>query len=642
MLDALCRRLRRLAVRCLRACRIQLSDDWYYLSLRRLSVTGPSVTRPQPSDSLKTWFDYVLFSDIWSETECRDFGMAFVQLDTRRQACLTAALLLSAQVHFDRFKLSFLLDLVEHAPEEVAVRALTAVVILSFQWPALMAEEPSMCARWSLMMEEPAQKDALCAILCQLIREQSTDSVSSRMRNEILPEMTRFGHNVQDKLEEGLSQDELDLKELFEDSGMSEKMMEFQQMQSEGVDVYLSTFEQLKHFSFFNEICHWFLPFDPHQPDIAELFDHPDASASGIRLDQILGKLDFLCDSDKYSFCLNLLQIPADMRSKMAAGMGADGESFSEMMDMERNGSARPKRRLVSLHFIQDMYRFYVLFRKTRAFQDVFRQNFRILDNPWLAPVLEGEEEVSEMASVYLNNRHVLHARRAEELSDALALYDFLLKKHPGNFDWLRRAGFCHQQLRQYREAIECYAKADLIRPDNLLTMRRMASCYHQLGQLEPAMEIYTRVCRMDDKNLSVCLNLAKCQMEAHLYQEALNNWYRAELMSGEPEKTRRPIAWCSLMLDKLDTAWQLYDTLLKDHPTAVDCLNAGHTAWLMHQPAKALDCYVKAVRELHTDPAEMLRLFDGDVSVLFSKGISRQDIRLMRDAMQYGWEEGV
>ena len=49
---------------------------------------------------------------------------------------------------------------------------------------------------------------------------------------------------------------------MMERSGLAEKLKEMSEIQEEGGDVMMGTFEHLKTFPFFSEPANWFLPFD--------------------------------------------------------------------------------------------------------------------------------------------------------------------------------------------------------------------------------------------------------------------------------------------------------------------------------------------------------------------------------------------
>ena len=310
-----------------------------------------------------TLFQRLLLSDIWSDREVKLLQEAYAHLlYSHEKALLVSALLLSLQFLFDEKKFLFLLDLCEHEEVEVNRRALTAVMLLFDMYDRRMQWYPAISSRLAALLEDEARQSALLSIFIQLARTKDVDTISRRMQEEFLPEMSRLGSSIQQKITESQEfGEELnpDWKELFEEIP-SEKMQEFSEMQIEGVDVYMSTFSNLKFYPFFKEIHNWFLPFYSEHSQVAELFKHD--SLQGVNVTKLVTSSDFLCSSDKYSFCFNLAQVPETYRSQMAANLGSETEAYQELQKMEQSGNQCLKTESVSNRYIQDLYRFYKLF----------------------------------------------------------------------------------------------------------------------------------------------------------------------------------------------------------------------------------------------------------------------------------------
>ncbi len=139
------------------------------------------------------------------------------------------------------------------------------------------------------------------------------------MREEILPEVMKISPLLKDKLdaEKLMNSDEWEeanpeWQEMLEASGVSDKLQELSELQQEGADVYMSTFSLLKNFSFFNELSNWFLPFDSSHTTVNELFQSDDRG-----LITAFAANNAMCNSDKYSFCLSILQMPEMQRNML-------------------------------------------------------------------------------------------------------------------------------------------------------------------------------------------------------------------------------------------------------------------------------------------------------------------------------------
>ena len=578
-------------------------------------------------------FQNILLSDSWSDQELKLIQEAFTHLlYPHERALLVSALLLSLQFLFDEKKFLFLLDLCEQEDVEVNRRALTVVMLLFDMYDQRMQWYPAISSRLAALLEDEARQTALLSVFIQLARTKDVETISRRMREEFLPEMNKLGSSIQQKLTESQEfGEELnpDWKELFEDASLSEKMQEFSEMQTEGVDVYMSTFSNLKFYPFFKEIHNWFLPFYSEHSQVAELFKQD--SLQGVNVTKLVTSSDFLCSSDKYSFCFNLAQVPESYRSQMAANFGSETEAYKEMQKMEQSGNQRLKTESVSNRYIQDLYRFYKLFSHKKDFRDIFAGSLDFYAVSGISPYLEQEEIMLKIALVYFKTKHY---------AQALKLFDRLLELKAVDADLYRKKAYCHQQLQEYATALQAYLKADLLQADNLWTLKRIAACYRQLKNNEEALVYYRRAEKLDPENYVLSMNIGHCLMDLQRYNEALKSYYKAEFISGESPRTWRPLVWCALLCKKYDQADKYIQKLLAHKPLMVDFLNAGHLEWLQGSALKAIQMYKKGIRLTHTAQSEFFELFEKDLPVLLEQGINRADIPVVRDGLLYQLEE--
>lgn len=591
------------------------STLWYYGQVRQAGR--------------KTLFDRLLFSDIWTPKEAAEWEMRLPDLDLASAAQAPAALLLSLIKQFDAHKILFLCSLCLHTDEMVSQRALTALLLAVSLHENRLAHCPEVSSRLSLLQEEPAVLSSWPVIMAQLARAKDVEKVSARMRDEFLPEMNRLSSSIQDKIQKmkDKPEDAADWSELFDDGGMSEKMQEFQQMQMEGEDVYLSTFRQLKFYPFFTPAANWFLPFDRHHPDLSGL-DSLNDRTMGIDLMKLTARLDYLCDSDKYSFCLNLLQVPAEYRRQMAQGLGADSEAFQEMMKAESDGSHRLERAQLSNHFIQDLYRFFLLFPQASSFANPFAGDMNFTRNPLLKPSLSRKEDLDRLAMVWFKHRH--YAQAAD-------IYRLMLKTDPNDFNTLRRLGYCQQQTGCHLDALETYRKAELIETDNLWTLRRLAACCRQLGRNREALDYYERATALDGNSLSLCLGHAQCLMDLGQYQQALNVCFKADYLSPDQPRVWRVLARALTLSGRFEQAEKYSDRILSsDSAVLEDYLDAGLVRWLQGRPKETVDLYEKGIRQLQVPLEEFMERLTQELPRFRQSGITDDSVEMVRDGLYY------
>ena len=97
--------------------------------------------------------------------------------------------------------------------------------------------------------------------------------------------------------------------------------------------------------------------------------------------------------------------------------------------------------------------------------------------------------------------------------------------------------------------------------------------------------------------------------------------------------KALRALAWCSLLSGNLEQAETYYAKILALNPSASDYFNAGHSAWLNHDITEAVCRYQASVE---SSKLEFVApdFFDADAWLLKEYGVTRNELLLMRDAI--------
>jgi tetratricopeptide (TPR) repeat protein len=474
--------------------------------------------------------------------------------------------------------------------------------------------------------------DDFVRIFYQLIRSKDTDAVTKRMQEEILPEMTKMGSALQDHIregEEGNDEFNPEWQNMLENSEFSVKMQQFSDMQLEGIDVYMSTFSAQKGYPFFSEFYNWFLPFHTSHSSLRELFGPNPLEGSKV-LDAVLNS-DYLCSSDKFSFCFNLLQVPANYRTTMSNQMNADSEAFEEVRKSNMGMNGKYRMEMTSNRYIQDLYRFFYLHHRRTDFQNPFQSPLDFHHTHSLGKLLQSEQALRRIALLYFKNKH---------FAEALGVFERLLDLVPTDAELHQKKGYCLQKLQLPEQALKAYLQADLIQSDSPWTLKRIAATYRLLNRPEKALEFYRRAESLAPSDLQLVLNVGHALVETGDFAEALNVYFKAELMSERAEKTYRPIAWCSFMCRKYDQAAKYYGMILEQNPSIDDFLNAGHVEWCKGLPMKAVEIYKHGIRTTHTILPDFLELFSKDIPELLRHGISENDIAALRDELIYELEE--
>jgi hypothetical protein len=154
----------------------------------------------------------------------------------------------------------------------------------------------------------------------------------------------------------------------MDQTGIADNIIEMNELQMQGADVFMSTFAHLKGFPFFSEISNWFMPFMTNHTAVIESLGSERWSKD---FANILHASAFLCNSDKYSLCLSLSQAPASQRQMIAAQFSGENLQMQEEAKAELYRKSR-ERSNISNRYIQDLYRFIKLNRYRSEFFDIF------------------------------------------------------------------------------------------------------------------------------------------------------------------------------------------------------------------------------------------------------------------------------
>lgn len=578
---------------------------------------------------------HVLFLNTWSnsswsveETVQAEDMLRSETLQVNDLCLFVSAVTLSLMECFDARKINWLLNGLRHPNPMVNQRALVGLVLILHIHPTRLSLYPELEARLSLFKEDTNFSKQLNRVYIQLLRSQETEKIDRKMREEIIPEMmknVKIMRNMKFGFEETDENDRNpDWEQAFEKSGLGDKIREMNDLQLEGADVYMSTFAQLKGYPFFREPHNWFYPFDRMHSSIVHLIGmNPDNDKSVL---SIILQSGFFCNSDKYSFCFTMAQLPQGQREMMLNQMASQDQS--EFMDEKNSASLKQfamKPAVISNQYIHDLYRFFKLSQRRFEFRNIFQEEIALHRNPVFKPLLSDPELLTAVADFHFGKEHP---------AEALELYRILIHRKQANADIFQKTGFCLQKEKRYQEAVDAYLKADMLKPDHLWTLRHLATCYRQLKDIDAALEYYQRVEAIQPENRNVLFYSGSCLAEEGRYEEALQYFFKLDFLENDCIKAWRGIGWCSYVSGKYEQAMKYYDKILAAKPLATDYLNAGHVAWTLGNIDKAAELYGKAAAQSSSRNA-FLEMFYRDKSSILKQGIAEEEIPLMLDMIE-------
>ncbi|MBS1353679.1 MAG: tetratricopeptide repeat protein [Coprobacter sp.] len=581
-----------------------------------------------------------LFVRIWSNYPASEWdysaleeGLSPARFPNETVVLIIAALTLNILHRYDEKKLDMLLTVYSASEEEeIRQRALCSALILFFIYRKRVNLSPALTAHIEALKEEDRFSRDVRNIFLQLIKSRETERISRKFTEELLPEMMKLSPSLYNKInptdidpESGSPDPNPEWQELLEQSGIADKIKELNDLQMEGSDVFLSTFSGLKSFPFFQELGNWFRLFTSEHSAIQDIF--PDGENGKNNFLQLIGYSRFLCNSDKYSFCLSLKQVPASQRQMMTMQFNAEGADMAQIEKERRETSADETKTGISNQYIQDLYRFFKLHNRRNEFHDLFAHPIDLMQVDSLQSILDSDETLRIIGELYFKKAYY---------DDALILFRRLSDRYTTDNGLYQKIGYCLQTAGQYDKALEAYLQAEIIQPDNTWTVRRIAACYRSLKNSQKALEYYLRAESLQPDNLSIELLIGHCYVEEKNYEEALKYYFKVDYLKPESGKAWRPIAWCSFLTGKHEQALRYYEKILSNVPSALDYMNAGHVELALKHTRRALELYRQSISLDNNDTQSFVNNFKQDIPELVRAGVAENDIPILLDQLLY------
>ena len=292
----------------------------------------------------------------------------------------------------------------------------------------------------------------------------------------------------------------------------------FNEMQIEGSDVFIATFAHLKTFPFFKTLSNWFLPFYPAHSAVLE-----NLGADKLSLAEVVQHAPYLCNSDKFSFCLSLGALPDSQRSLMSAQLEEQNAALNEARLNELPDNRKQRVSIVNA-FIQDLYRFFKLFSRRREFIPVMDyEGLDMTDCLPLAQVTRDAHVLELLGALYFKN---------EFYDDAINCFTRLEGMDDVTDDHIyQKIGFAYQNAGKAERALTYYKRYELLHEDDAWNIRHIAACYRAIGKHDAALEYYRRAEALNPENVSLTLTIGHLLLELNRTNDALQQYFKADLL---------------------------------------------------------------------------------------------------------------
>lgn len=611
------------------------------LAFKDLKVEGfneKDLSRPKLNSQMNE-----LFKDVWLSGRLSNTHLDIIDKVLKsknsfwvNESVAVSALTISLFRAFDAKKFSLLFDFYYKGVNKVWQRSLVGILFAVYLYSDRLTEYPELISKIDRLKKEKDLEENLQFIVLQIIRTKETEKISKKLHEEIIPEVAKFKPKIEEKLKlDDILQDPLgedknpDWEGVFGDSPeLIGKLEEFSKMQIEGSDVFMSAFAMLKHFDFFKEPINWFVPFYKENEDIREAFSYEKEGFNSDLFIEGLERSAFLCNSDKYSFIMNVRYMPEIQKNMMMEMFNAELESMNEIVKDDElvNMSAMNKYQINQ--YIQDLYRFYKLHPLKSEIVDIFDKkldvyNSKILLNNWYSEGL-----YKNIGAIYFTK---------EYYTEAIDVYQILIEKGYNQRAAFEKVAYSYQKLGDYEKALSFYKKAELFDSNLNWTYKKIALCHRELGDNELAIKYYLKAENSEPENLYVQANLGHSFLRLKDYENALKHYFKVEYYSPSNTKILRPIAWCSFALGKFDTSIKYYSRLIEqDEADFQDYINLGHVFWCKNDVVKATDNYKLGYKLSKEKGLSIKKDFLDDKEFLLKYGIPTFEIELMLDYLHF------
>ncbi|MBQ5575643.1 MAG: tetratricopeptide repeat protein, partial [Bacteroidales bacterium] len=501
---------------------------------------------------------------------------------------------LSCLIFFDIAKYRLLVNIYLQNREQIWQRALVGIVILSYNFNKRIRMFPEAKKILSMLVKSDKFQPRYEATVIQMIRAIGTDKIAKKLNDEIIPQVTKIAPGIKDRMKADATVSEiLDDKNpawkdyILENKDLFDKMAEMTKLQLEGSDVFINSFAQLKHYAFFRNIENWFLPFRADHPAVKEIAE--SASGKDFDFSKFAGNIantPYICNSDKYSFCLSIALMPEEQRKTLGKYVGME---FSEMNEISKEEQLLHREEYsykVLIQYIQDIYRFFKLNQLGKDFIDVFSKGFSPSGTLLFDMAFEDVNKKRNVGEFFFSN---------EYYTQAYDIFKEIALAAP-NFEIYQKMGYAAQKNGDIQLALDNYLKAQIFEDKQLWNLKKIGWCYRKLSQPAKALEYYKLAETQDPDNLGIATSIGRCLLELENYADALKYYYKVEYLDTKNTKVLAPIAWCNYSTGKYDQSLKYCFKLIAVDPCPEIHVLAGHNCRKLGELKDAVEHYKKSI----------------------------------------------
>ena len=609
-----------------------LSDTDQRESIRQHDL---QVTIRQHDTLIGQLFNRTWTSDLWTKSDYTLYTQLIgnEQLTADDKAVIISALTMACYELFDARKLMLLFDGYLHSDVEVSQRSLVGVLLLFIRYDSRLHNYPQVISRFTLYCENRQFVEDCFRILMQLQYSKMTDSVSAKMTHDIMPAILRSSRfqgidlrNLDKELTKNGENPEWH-QNTKDDKNAEKKIQQMTDMQTEGADVYWSSFVSLKGFGFFQQLHHWFAPFSFEYPESYQF-----TQSMRPEILQIVKKLFVFapfCSSDKYSFIFMIDSVKQTGQDVIADQINSqlNEEGGSDLFEQVKPRVRKAKE--VSRCYIFDLYRVFKAYPyHTELFDPFGKQlaNFSPLHFDSLKPLADNYDEVLALGEFMM---------RRGAYADAIKLFNELKpQEREEDSDLWQKMGFCMQKQGNMLFALQMYQVAHRLNPNSKWTVQHLAQTAFELKSFTEAQDYFDLLLADDEDNLKWLYKKAECMFGQELYEESLPTLYKLAYLDEHSEQAQEMLAWGLLMTGNSEKAEKIHTELMEQNPSVRNNINLAHLYFRKGDVQNAYNLYAAAYK-MATNEEEMMKAFWEWKPYLNRIGLEANRLQLMLDTVR-------
>ena len=605
------------------------------------SLFGISSTDSGISSAEKKLIPPRVFNFVWLSDKYNEDDLSLIQtirksgsLPWHQKSLVVSAVTLSLLGCFDEEKFLLLADFYDDREPGTWQRAFTGLVIALYIYNGRVELYPRIMERLDAYGADDRFGQDMERLFIQVIKAKGTEKVTQKFREEIMPDIAKIETKLKEKLDldnilpENYMEDKNpNWEHLFSDSpGLLEKIEQMSELQMNGHDLFMGTFSMLKHFDFFNEISNWFLPFYRDNETLTAALPSEEELDRDAFLDGLENAF-YMCDSDKYSFGLNIRFLPVEQRKFMAGMFGMEAGSLKDISEEEKLLNKPESEAHAFTQYIQDLYRFFKIHPFRYEFGDIFKSSWNIQKSAFFNLTVPFPAIKRRLGEFLFEQEYFDHA---------LDIFRHLLdRQEASDQDIYEKIAYCYQRKGNFQEALGFYLKAELFGTNRMWNIKKIIYCYRTLKDAANALEWCLEAARIDPSDIYIHTQAGNCNLDLLAYDKALEHYFKVEFLAPDNKKVLRPIAWCAFTTGKLEIAGNYSDAILAADPGTHDYINAGHLALCRGDKPQAIAWYKKSL-ELHEITFEkFLSVYAHDRPFLMQNGAEEEEIPLLLDYLR-------